>query len=375
MAFDDYDSMERDLAVLAPGGYGASQVYNADQREELIEDLLARVQRSKMPPTAKARFYKLVKRVPRQLALHELMKTRFTNKAVKGSVGTWKGGERVKPILRHLNEVGALPPVSRRPYELTPPELAVTGRSRSAPSVMPLFQGRLDEPIEDAMWRYVSQDPGQVATHEFTHGAQSIGGSNIEDLESLYNNPKSGLLRRKHPSHQLTAEELQEGEHTKRLRKPHAASRLARASSSMAGELGAQRGALTEELLDEGIKRTKIPNIIRRLQIMSPDTTLSRPMQAIDALKSGNLISEMDALHMESELKNQAGIADDVEWDALPRVEQTPEGLDKYSAKVEALAERSAGANPRTMQWREMNKGLEKILDAVDLKKLLRMLT
>ena len=108
---------------------------------------------------------------------------------------------------------------------------------------------------------------------------------------------------------------------------------------------------------------------------MSPDTTLSRPMQAIDALKSGNLISEMDALHMESELKNQAGIADDVEWDALPRVEQTPEGLDKYSAKVEALAERSAGANPRTMQWREMNKGLEKILDAVDLKKLLRMLT
>tara|TARA_R110002020_G_scaffold199681_1_gene401168 strand:+ start:640 stop:1380 length:741 start_codon:yes stop_codon:yes gene_type:complete len=243
---------------------------------------------------------------------------------------------------------------------------------------MPIYQGRLDEPIENALWRYMSHDPGMVATHEFTHGAQSIGGSNQAHMEALYDNPKSGLLRRKHPSHQLTAEELQEGEHTKRLKKPHAASRLARAASGMAGELGAERAALTEELLDEGIKRTKIPNIIRRLQIMHPDTTLSRPMQAIDALRSGNLISEMDALHMQSELKNQSNIADDVEWGVgdqeFTRVEQTPKGLDKYSARVEALAEQSAGANPRTMQWRQMNKGLEKLLGSVDLKKLLRLL-
>ena len=369
---------ERDLAVLAPGGYGASQVYDPRQRKKLIEGLLRRIELSKMPPAAKERFRELVKRTPRQLALHELMKTRFTNKASPGSSGTWKGGERVKPILQHLNTVGDLPPVSHRPFELSPPELAVTGRSQSAPMAMPIYQGRLDEPIENALWRYMSHDPGMVATHEFTHGAQSIGGSNQAHMEALYDNPKSGLLRRKHPSHQLTAEELQEGEHTKRLKKPHAASRLARAASGMAGELGAERAALTEELLDEGIKRTKIPNIIRRLQIMHPDTTLSRPMQAIDALRSGNLISEMDALHMQSELKNQSNIADDVEWGVgdqeFTRVEQTPKGLDKYSARVEALAEQSAGANPRTMQWRQMNKGLEKLLGSVDLKKLLRLL-
>lgn len=393
MAFADDDSVERDLGVLAPGGLGAKLVYDKVQRQELIENLLRRVEASRLPIAAKEKIGELALKIPRQLALHELMGTQF--KGGKTRSGYFSAGG-ISSILRRLNDpspdMGPLPPVSQRSvigHPLRPPILQVGGTTlpfhpqtyQGSSGQYPPYgdaaeflTGRPD--IRRALWDYDLNNPRSVTSHEFGHGSQWIGGSNqkafsdILDVDRAFNR----ALVNRYPSQRLTRPEMRGGELTARLTKPAQLHRLTQAAQGVTNELGAERTALTEGLLDAGVKRTEIPDVIRQIQITNPDWEISPPGQRIATMQEMKLIDPKDASRMASDLIDRSiaatgpetDLGSNIRWHDMPK----REALDTFAKKAAKAARVEQG---QTLGYR-LNEGLEELLGGINVKRLLRKL-
>ena len=403
MAFED-DSLERDLGLLSPAGYGAKMVYDKVQRQALIDNLLRRVEASRLPIGAKEEIGKLALKNPRQMALWELMGADFKGGRTRSGYFEPQGAGA---ILRHLNnpDAGPLPSVQERkirhgrgPAPLRPPIFQVGGTT--APFHPETWSGRLrgghgidswDDPIGGAdirltgspdirrpVWDYIQQNPSSTTTHEFGHGAQFLGQSTpkeINDLaESSYDFNRAMLNR--HPANRLTAPELTKGLLNARLSKPGQLARLAQAAEYLTGELGAERTSLTRGLLDAGVQRTEIPAVIQHLQTLNPHWKVSPERQRIATMKQGGMIDLPTARKMEEALGNQRLEAiehDDVDWNVRGNEMPERQALQVWKDDV---AEAQAIKQKRNVGYRA-NQGLARLMETLNdsgVKNILRKL-
>ena len=403
MAFED-DSLERDLGVLGPAGYGAKMVYDKVQRQALIDNLLRRVEASRLPIGSKEEIGRLALKNPRQMALWELMGAEFKGGKTRSGYFEPRGAGE---ILRHLNnpDSGPLPSVQERkirhgrgPAPLRPPLFQVGGTT--APFHPQTWSGRLlgggamdpdldpiggadlrltgDPDIRRPVWDYMKQNPSSTTSHEFGHGSQFLGQSAPKDINTLFEQDTrfNRAMMNRHPTNRLTAPELKKGLLNTRLSKPGQLARLARASEYLTGELGAERTSLTRGLLEAGVKRTEIPDVIQHIQTLNPQWKVSPEGQGIATMRGQGLIDLPTAAKMEEALWKQRweAIDQDEDVDFNVRGKEMPE-RQALQAWKDNIAEAQAIKQKRNVGYRA-NQGLTKLMGSIspEVKNILRKL-
>ena len=411
MAFED-DSLERDLGVLGPAGYGAKMVYDKVQRQALIDNLLRRVGASRLPIGAKEEIGKLALKNPRQMALWELMGAEFKGGRTRSGYFEARGAGE---ILRRLNnpDAGPLPSVQERkirhgrgPAPLRPPVFQVGGTTapfhpqtwlgtgedlpygKAGYTWLRTPGGMADEgltgtpDIRRALWDYMQQNPSSTTTHEFGHGAQFLGQSAPKDINTLFEQDTrfNRAIMSGHPTNRLTAPELKKGLLNTRLSQPGQLARLARASEYLTGELGAERTSLTRGLLDAGVQRTEIPAVIQHLQTLNPQWKVSPEGQRIATMRHEGLIDLPTAAKMEDDLLSQHYKARLFESDITKDMRE--KGMTLKQARQEWKRRREAPEpfylrNAKDTAARRANQGLARLMETLDasgVKNILRKL-